>query len=169
MRFLIPLTLLSTLLLVGTVFALPTLDNIDHDMRLESQLAQSGLYVSQTDHTFTPYNPPPDYTHVRNFEIRALELAHDGVALVDTYRNPQIETTTTGVRKYFYSVIEPNTVLGREMGLGKGKNKMAFVLWRHEIERLDRHHVKLVHVDTVDHVPGIQWPLQTLQSLIEHH
>ncbi|KAJ1023582.1 hypothetical protein NDA16_003199 [Ustilago loliicola] len=167
MRFLSPLFLLSALF-IGAVFAYPTLDNIDQEMLIKSQVAQANLYVRK-DHSFERHLPPPDYIHVHNFKIRALEMAHDEVVKVDTYRNPDIETTTTGVRKYFYSVIEPHTRLGEDMGLANGNGKVATVLWRHEIDRLGRDDVKMVHVDTVNHAPNVEWPLETLKEVIKHH
>ncbi|SOV03374.1 uncharacterized protein UDID_06592 [Ustilago sp. UG-2017a] len=92
------------------------------EMRRAAEQDQT-LALSAQGHTYFSRGRG-DYSHIRSFDNRALDLAKQrGVKYVGT----------SGQELYFYSIIQPQTDLGKAMGFGKklGKQGYVSVLWEH--------------------------------------
>ena len=102
------------------------------------------------------YEPLPsrDYRQIPNLPTRAWAIANaDGIMYVDSHTQPG-----RAPEHYAYSIIKPNTELGRDMGLRHGES--GSVLWKLVDDRL-----VLVAIDTIRD-NGHQWSLNDLSYYV---
>lgn len=162
---LFPRPLVLLLLTWTVVYGLMPVDEVDRRMVQKTQYYQYHLHARQ----FVPYRLLPQtttmdyYSHVPGFYLKALELAHDGSKYVDTFTNPFLARPTKNV--YFYSIIHPQTNLGREMKLDRD-NAVASILWKYNA---NQDWTDIVHIDRIKTgIRGIDWDLNKLEHIIPH-
>ncbi len=104
------------------------------------------------------------YPNAPNFELRALETAHEYGARYVGKPADNISTSWNRIwgrvsrpqkDTYFLSVIHPQHKLGQETGLADNK-RIATLLWKYNKAKDE---AKLVHVDELNYAKGLKWSL----------
>ncbi len=160
---------LFLLLLLGVIFAMtataaPPYINPDEEM-IQHSIGKLGTVYADSGVTYAPVNAAGKY-RVYNFEEKAWDMAHGGATYVGTRQHFRGGQKYGQPWKYFYSIIPPDTPLGREMGLPD--HKLATVLWRYGNGRKSM--VDLQEADNYMHHSGFNWNgMQELKDVIGHH
>ena len=104
-----------------------------------------------------------DYSHIRSFDNRALDLAKQrGIKYVGT----------SGQELYFYSIIQPDTDLGKAMGFEQklGKHGYVSVLWEHNKNWKEPSIIavsKASHV-TISQYHSFHWQMEPFEEVLRH-
>ncbi|SPO26910.1 uncharacterized protein UTRI_10373_B [Ustilago trichophora] len=98
-------------------------------------------------------------------QIQALELAHtDGSKSVGTISPSSYYPVK---RIYFYSIIKPDSQIGRNLNLKM--DEIASLLWCHESPIGGEEQTRLVHVERFKSNPNVKWYMDPLKNIIEQH
>ena len=167
------LFLIISLFTIRTNAAGSSSSNLADDMYTASALDQASKF-SSSNLKWKNLGPYPSTSIPPNFQSSAWDLARthgvQPLPLAQKSRNFGFAKKPKGEgEKWFYSIVKPETELGRNMGLmdgsRKGKNSAASVLWKYN-QREGRGEV--VRVDKVRD-RGFEWNLERLEDVIRHH